>query len=273
MNPQDRFTVLAFRDSVFYAFPEWQTITPDSIKKATSFIEGLRSFGSTDVLASLRSLMTLPRDPARPMIAMLVSDGKPTAGMTQSSGIIAAFSQLNRGMVSVYSFGTHRSANAYLLDMLTYCNRGDSTIIQGNRWDIPDNMSAVYLGFRNPILSDASIIFDATSNSEVYPRRTANLYLDRPLEVFGKCQATEKEVVFQIRGLAGDKGYDSIFRLPLATATQGNSELKTRWASQKMFYLASLYARDSEDRLRLIQSIQALSKTYNIAPLYPSDIK
>jgi hypothetical protein len=273
MNPQDRFTVLAFRDSIFYAFPEWQAISPDSIKKATSFVEGLRSFGSTDVLASLNSLITLPRDPARPMIAMLVSDGKPTAGMTQSSGIIAAFSRLNRGMVSVYSFGTHRSANAYLLDMLTYCNRGDSTIIQGNRWDIPDNMAPVYLGFRNPILSDASIIFDATSNSEVYPRRTSNLYLDRPLEVYGKCNATEKEVVFQIRGLAGDRGYDSIFRLPLATATQGNSELKTRWASQKMFYLASLYARDSEDRLRLIQSIQALSKNYNIAPLYPSDIK
>jgi hypothetical protein len=273
MNPNDRFTVLAFRDSVFQAFPEWQSINPGTIKKATSFVEGLRSFGSTDVLASLRSLMTLPRDPVRPMIAMIISDGKPTAGLTQSSGIIAAFSQLNKGMVSVYSFGTHRSANAYLLDMLTYCNRGDSTIIKGNRWDIPENMSAVYLGFRNPILSDASIVFDATSNSEVYPRRTANLYLDRPLEVFGKCKATEKEVVFQIRGLAGDKGYDSIFRLPLAAATPGDSELKTRWASQKMFLLASLYSRNAEDRAQLLNAIQELSKNYNIAPLYPSDIK
>jgi hypothetical protein len=262
MNPNDRFTVLAFRDSVFHAFPEWQSITPESIKKASSFIEGLRSFGTTDVLASLRSLMALPRDPGRPMIAM-----------TQSSGIIAAFSRLNKGMVSVYSFGTHRSANAYLLDMLTYCNRGDSTIIKGNRWDIPENMSAVYMGFRNPILSDASIVFDATSNSEVYPRRTANLYLDRPLEVFGKCGASEKEVVFQIRGLAGDKGYDSIFRLPLEKALPGTSELKTRWASQKMFLLASLYSRNPDDRAQLVKSIQDLSKSYNIEPLYPSDIK
>jgi hypothetical protein len=273
MNPNDRFTVLAFRDSVFHAFPEWRALNPETIKKATSFIEGLRSFGTTDVLASLRSLMALPRDPGRPMIAMIISDGKPTTGMTQSSGIIAAFSQLNKGMVSVYSFGTHRSANAYLLDMLTYCNRGDSTIVKGNRWDIPENMSAVYLGFRNPILSDASIVFDAASNSEVYPRRTANLYLDHPLEVFGKCSATEKEVVFQIRGLAGDKGYDSIFRLPLATAIPGNSELKTHWASQKMFLLASLYSRNTEDRARLLNTIQELSKNYNIPSLYPSDIK
>jgi hypothetical protein len=274
LNPQDRFTVIAFRDSVFQAFPEgWQPVNPDTIKKAATFIDGLRCFGTTDVLASLRTLMALPRDPTRPMIAMIVSDGKPTTGVTESSGIIGAFSRLNKGMVSIYSFGTHRGANAYLLDMLTYCNRGDSTIIKGNRWDIPDGMSAVYLGFRNPVLSDASIIFDATSNSEVYPRRTENLYKDHPIEVFGKCAANEKEVIFQIRGLAGDKGYDSIFRLPLTAATAGTAELKQRWASQKMFMLASMYSRDAAMRDQIISTMQQLSKNYDIQLLYTSDIK
>jgi hypothetical protein len=274
LNPQDRFTVIAFRDSVFQAFPEgWQPVNPDTVKKAATFIDGLRCFGTTDVLASLRSLMALPRDPTRPMIAMIVSDGKPTTGVTESSGIIGAFSRLNKGMVSIYSFGTHRGANAYLLDMLTYCNRGDSTIIKGNRWDIPEGMSAVYLGFRNPVLSDASIIFDATSNSEVYPRRTENLYKDHPIEVFGKCAANEKEVIFQIRGLAGDKGYDSIFRLPLTAATAGTAELKRRWASQKMFMLASMYSRDAAMRNQIIATMQQLSKNYDIQLLYTSDIK
>jgi hypothetical protein len=274
MNPNDRFTVIAFRDAVFHAFPNgWMAVNPNTIKKANTFIDGLRSFGTTDVLGSLKTLMALPRDPTRPMIAMIISDGKPTTGMTESSGIIGAFSRLNRGMVSIYSFGTHRGANAYLLEMLTYCNRGDSTIIQGNRWDIPDGISSVYLGFRNPVLSDASIIFDATSNSEVYPRRTSNLYKDHPIEVFGKCGATETEVIFQIRGLASDKGYDSIFRLPLSSATPGTAELKTRWASQKMFMLASMYSRDAESRAQILGTMQQLSKSYNIQLLYPSDIK
>ena len=274
MNPNDRFAVIAFRDSVFHAFPNgWMTVNPDTIKKASTFIDGLRSFGTTDVLGSLKTLMALPRDPIRPMIAMIISDGKPTTGMTESSAIIGAFSRLNKGMVSIYSFGTHRGANVYLLDMLTYCNRGVSTIIKGNRWDIPDGMSEVYLGFRNPVLSDASIIFDATSSSEVYPRRTANLYQDHPIEVFGKCAANAPEVIFQIRGLAGDKGYDSIFRLPLTATAQGSSELKTRWASQKMFMLASLYSRDAESRAQTLSTMQQLSKNYGIQLLYPSDIK
>ncbi len=274
MNPNDRFAVIAFRDSVFNAYPNgWMPVNPDTVKKATTFIDGLRSFGTTDVLGSLKTLMALPRDPTRPMIAMIVSDGKPTTGMTESSAIIGAFSRLNKGMVSIYSFGTHRGANAYLLDMLTYCNRGDSTIIKGNRWDIPAGMSEVYLGFRNPVLSDTSIIFDATSNSEVYPRRTANLYKDQPIEVFGQCAATAPEVIFQIRGLASDKGYDSIFRLPLTMATPGTSELKTRWASQKMFMLASLYSRDAERRAQILDTMQQLSNNYDIQLLYPSDIK
>jgi hypothetical protein len=273
LNPGDRFTVIAFRNTVFHAFPTWQTVTPESIKKATAFIQSLRAYGTTDVLGSLRRLMSLPRDPTRPMIAMIITDGKPTAGVTESSGIIGAFTRLNKGMVSIYSFGTHGSANAYLLDMLTYCNRGNSTIIRGNRWDIPDEMASVFLGFRNPVLSDASIIFDASSDSEVYPRRTANLYLNRPIEVFGKCNATEKELVFQIRGLAGEKGYDSIFRLPVSEAARGTSDLKKRWASQKMFMLASLYSREAENRDQILNSMQELSKAYNIAPLYPTDIK
>jgi hypothetical protein len=40
-----------------------------------------------------------------------------------------------------------------------------------------------------------------------------------------------------------------------------------------MFLLASLYSRNAEDRARLLNAIQELSKNYNIPPLYPSDIK
>ena len=93
------------------------------------------------------------------------------------------------------------------------------------------------------------------------------------MEVFGKCRATETEVIFQIRGLAGDKGYDSIFRLPISSATPGTSELKTRWASQKMFMLASMYSRDAESRAQVLSTMQQLSKNYDVQLLYPSDIK
>jgi len=273
MNPLDRFAVMAFRNNILAAFQGWEPVTPESIRKASSFIGGMRSFGMTDIFGSLKTLMTLPRDPQRPMVVLIVTDGKPTAGMTESSEIIGTFSRLNYGMMSIYMYGTHKDANAYLIDMLTYCNRGSAEIVKGNRWDIPAAMEGQYMGFRNPIMSDVSIKFDSSSKSEVYPLRTTNLYQDSPMEFFGVCPASETELLFQARGLAFDKGYDSVFKLPLSEAKAGKSDIKNRWARQKMFHLAGIYSRDAKSKDEMLNAMRQHSQAYAVPMPYPSNVK
>ena len=243
MNPQDRFNVIGFRDTFESCFTGWTAVTPESRKAAVNFISSMRSYGQTDVFGSLRALMKLERDPLRPMLAFVVTDGKPTTGLTGSAKIIGAFSELNRGLMSVYMYGTHKAANAYLLDMLTYCNRGKAYILDGTRWDIPPSMETMYNGIRNPVMGDISVVFDSGSRSEVYPRSTANLYKDQQLELIGICPEGTENLVFQVRGLAAGKGYDSIFRLNMAKdAKAGSSFLKSLWARQKMFYMVGEYS-------------------------------
>ncbi|MCL1921738.1 MAG: VWA domain-containing protein [Kiritimatiellaeota bacterium] len=273
MNPQDRFAVIAFRNTILTASQGWQPVTDESIKTASSFIGGMRSFGSTDIFGSLKTLMTLPRDPQRPMVVLIVTDGKPTAGMTESSEIIGAFSRLNNGMMSIYMYGTHKDANVYLIDMLTYSNRGTSEVVKGNRWDIPTTMAGLYLGFRNPIMSDVSLHFDSASQSETYPLRVMNLYQNTPMEIFGVCPATQGEILFQARGLAFDKGYDSVFRLPLSGAAPGKADIKNRWARQKMFHLASIYSRDAQSKDETLNAMRQHSQAYNVPMPYPSNVK
>ncbi|MDA3925938.1 MAG: VWA domain-containing protein [Kiritimatiellae bacterium] len=243
MNSSDRFNVIGFRDTFERCFPGWIAVTPENCKKAMSFISNMRSFGQTDVFGSLSSVMKLERDPMRPMIAFVVTDGKPTIGLTGSANIIGAFSELNSGLMSVYMYGTHKKANDYLLDMLTYCNRGKAYILNGNRWDIPKSMATVYNGIRNPVLGDISVVFDSASHSEIYPRSTCNLYKDQQLELTGICPDGTEELVLQVRGLAAGKGYDSIFRLNIKQyAKPGSALLKQHWARQKMFYLVGEYS-------------------------------
>ncbi len=272
LNPGDRFNVVAFRDSFESCFPAWTPVTAEGKQKAATFIASLRAFGQTDLFGSLRSLMKLPRDPKRPMIALLVTDGKPTFGMTESAKIIGEFSKINNGMMSVYMYGTQSKANVYLLDMLTYCNRGSSTVLAGNRWDIPASMATVYEGIRNPVMGDVTVIFDSASKSEVYPKSTANLYKDRQLELSGVCADTTDELVFQVRGLAADKGYDSIFRLSLTRhAKLGSPAVKTRWAKQKMFHLVSAYSRDAQQQT--FAEMLKVNKQYNVPIPYEDELK
>lgn len=271
MNPQDRFNIIAFRDTFESCFPTLTKVTPQSQKTAMDFISSMRSSGRTDVFGSLRSLMKFERDPMRPMIAFVVTDGQPTTGMTGSSKIIGAFSDLNRGLMSVYMYGTTKSANDYLLDMLTYCNRGKSVILDGNRWDIPNSMAALYNGIRNPVLGDISVTFNNASSSEVYPRKTSNLYKDQQLELIGVCPYGTEELIFQVRGLAAGQGYDSIFRLNLKEhAKPGSPLLKAYWARQKMFYLVGEYSIKA--RQQTFAEMLKVNKKYGVKIPYKIDL-
>lgn len=272
MNPDDRFTVVSFRESFGACFPGWTAVTPENKRKAAEYIAAMHSFGQTDVFGSLQSLLKLPRDPKRPMVAFIVTDGKPTFGETESAKIIGSFSKLNSGLVSIYMFGTYSKANAYLLDMLTYCNRGAASVLTGNRWDIPGSMAAVYEGVRNPVMADITVVFDSASKSEVYPKNTANLYADRQLELEGVCPATCDEIVFQMRGLAAGKGYDSIFRLSLTRhAKLGSALIKTRWAQQKMFHLVGAYSRDPHQQT--FAEMLKVNRQYGIKIPYEDELK
>ncbi len=273
LNPGDRFNVVAFRDTFETCFKEWGVASTENLVKASAFVDGMRAFGQTDLFGSLRSLIRLPRDPRRPMIAVVVTDGKPTAGLTESAKIIGEFSKINSGMISVYMFGVQSKANVYLLDMLTYCNRGMSTVMhQGNRWDLPAAFQPVYEGVRYPVMGDITVVFDSASKCEVYPRNTSNLYKGRQLELCGVCPETTEELVFQVRGLASDKGYDSIFRLSMSRhAKLGSAALKQRWANQKMYHLVADYSREA--RQQVMAEMLKVHTHYGVPIPYESELK
>jgi hypothetical protein len=249
LNTGDRFNVIAFRDTYESCFPEWAAASAENVKKAETFVGGMRAFGQTDLFASLRGALTrLPRDPARPMIAVVVTDGKPTAGVTGDAKIISAFTRLNGGNASVYMFGVQGRANTYLLDMLTTCNRGYSAVLRGSRWDIPIEFQPLAESVRNLVAGDITVAFDSASRSEVYPRKNpVNLYKGNQLNLYGVCPEGTKELIFQLRGLAAGKGYESLFRLDLERQGKaGAAAIKQHWAYRKMYELTGDWFRDGK---------------------------
>ena len=130
IGPGDRFNVVEFRTGCAKCFSGWAPADMESLQRAREFILGIRSEGDTDIFGSMRELLNLPRKPGRPVIAIVVSDGVATVGLTDRSQIIESFSQANAGAVSVFTMGTYAGANAYLLDLLSYRNRGDTHIVR-----------------------------------------------------------------------------------------------------------------------------------------------
>lgn len=268
--PGDRFNVVEFRDTVSRCFDSWATVDPDNLHQAREFIGRMESVGNTDIFDSLKDLMAFPRKPGRPVILMVVSDGVATKGLTDHSLIIEAFSQVNRGAVSVFTVGTYPGVNAYLLDLLSYRNRGDTFVVKTGRWDIPGVIEDRVREISRPVLSDVRFRFSGQTYCEAYPVMTANLYLDRPLVLFGRVPRNTKKLVFQATGRADDIQCDMVFDLDLAKAVGASAEIRTQWAWQRAYFLIGEHNRIKQPGI--LTELKALGKAYNIKIPYRNEL-
>lgn len=270
IGPADRFNVASFADRTKLCFPGWVAKTPETLAQAEAFINAMVSEGNTDLFASMQDMLALERQPGRPVVALVLTDGLVNKGLTDSTEIIGAFTRQNQGQISVFTMGVSAQANRYLLDLLSYCNGGTAEVIESGRWDIPMAAEAVMQGIQRPVLSDLRLRFGSGSSVEAYPQRLGNLYLDRPLVLYGRYRREEHKLVFQALGQAGQMRSDMIFDLPLTSAaggiTSGDESIRESWAQQKVYHLLGEYAR-RRDR-ELLRDLRQTGREYGVTIPY-----
>jgi len=272
LNPGDRFNIAAFRNKVQYLFNEWRTPDKFSLGKAAAWLGTLSAHGATDVFATLKSVHALPRTPERPVIALFVTDGDATSGMTRSAEIISRFAELNDGLVSVYMYGVKEKANAYLMDMLARGNRGDWARYDGTfRFRAARDLPGLVAKFADPVLSDISVVFTASSRVQAYPRRVTNLYQAQPIEIWGLCPADQKELIVKMRGLNGAKVYENMFRFSFSSEPTLGPEAKDEWAKRKLYSLVEDYTVNPNPQL--LRDLKIFSESYNVPIPYENEIK
>ena len=278
LNPGDRFNVVAFRDAISTCSPDWMSAAQDNVDRAIDFVSALRSQGNTDMLSSLETIFRHPRDPGRPLLAIMLTDGKPTAGMTAASSIITRFSALNDGLVTVCTYGVSTRANQFLLDLLAHANRGRYAVVESgwlNRADhskIATGFSEFYAPLRNPIMNDVTVLFSTrAAQVEAYPQNAENLYLGTPLEIYGRCPSNSGKMVCQLRGLAKGVGYDMLVEIDLNKAEKGDDSIRTEWAKRAIYASAVDYVRTKSAAAK--SKMESISRDYEIPIPYADRMK
>lgn len=251
LHEKDRFNLISFADDWTYAFDSWQENNAENRRAANKWTQALKPKGFTDVFSTISSILTLPRDPARPLVALVITDGDATKGVYQSNEILSRFTRINGGLASIYFYGVVEDANAYLMDILSLGNRGGWARHKQTtklRSDIADKercaaeLPAFARTFSRAVISDFSVVFSRSSNVDSYPKLVSNLYSGSPVEIWGRCPAGQDEVVFELRGLNGATVYDTFFRRRFANAQKGSPEIKREWARRKISHLTLEYA-------------------------------
>ncbi len=253
LDEEDRFNIISFRDRVSYFQSQPVPATSVNKSRALASTQNLRAYGKTDVFASLEALLTVPSPPERPLLALLVTDGVPTMGVTDSGEILQKFTELNKGEVSMFAVGGGQRANRLLLDFLSYRNRGESRVTERNA-DIPRALVQVVRELSRPVLTGLELQFSAGQGVAVYPKQLSHLYIDRPLIMVGRFPADTDTVTFQLVGRSGRKEHDMVFTVNLRESEAGSPELRREWAWQALLErLARHLAYPSEGGMRELQ--------------------
>jgi len=269
LSPGDRFDVVRFNDSTERAFGQWAPYNAVNQSRAALFVESMRAQGGTDVFESLQPLNQLPLESGRPVIAILISDGVPTTGIVDSTDIIEQFSRANAGRVSVFAVGAGPSINRYLLDFISYKNRGDS-IMTDHTEAITSNIEQLAIQLQRPVLMDLRYRFTGVSGLEAYPQALTHLYLDRPLSIYGRAPLTRNEWVIQVIGQSGADSKDMLFPVRFTDAQPGGAHIRTEWAWQKVYHLIGSHIQTRQPET--LESIRRMSAEYGLRVLYGSDV-
>lgn len=264
LNPDDAFNILAFKKFILDFSPESVPPTRENIKNALKFVDDLTLGTRTDAYNALQKSISRPMV-RNPSYIIFLSDGYPTQGVTEPSRIIHEISDVNAGNRSFFGFSGGMNVNRYLLDFITYKNRGWSEYSYRSH-QIGRYLSALYDKIRDPLLVNVRYHASGLDEEQIYPKLLPDFFRNVEFSLFGK-YTDNSEFVLQLVGDVKGKVTEYVVQADLNNAPVGDDSIAKNWAFNKIYELIG-QLKDGQDNSQLLAEIEALSKRYKIKTPY-----
>jgi Ca-activated chloride channel family protein len=265
----DRFSIIAFDEEVSILADSLLTVGERSMGDARRFVDSLAADGSTNLEAALNAgLETLARSETRnaPRLVVFLTDGLPTAGVTDETMIARLVSESNASLEArLHVFGVGYDVNTHLLDRLAAENGGTVTYVQPG-----ENMETVLTEFYDkiarPVLTDVTVDFEGIDASEIYPQTLPDLFQGSSLVLAGRYRATDGQATVWVRGRAGDMRREYVYHFALAEP--GDRDFVPRlWATRRIGALLDQVRVEGESK-QLVDEIRELGLGYGLVTPY-----
>jgi Ca-activated chloride channel family protein len=167
------------------------------------------------------------------------------------------------GPARLYAFGIGSSTNRFLLERAAEIGRGRAVVVTPS--EDPAQAAARFASYIDkPVFTDVAIDWGGLDVSDVYPKRTPDLFASRPLVVTGKYRRGQKAVV-RVRGTYGGKRYERAIDVALPaqpSASVANLAQRSLWARAAVH--DRLNAMTLRDDPRLVEEVAQLGLRYRL---------
>ena len=266
LKKDDRFNIVSFKTGAKSCFEDFTAPTEESIEEGKKFLRKLRSSGRTDVYASVKPYIeSIKTTVERPVLLFLISDGQSTVNKKAASEVIKLLTEENKAKVSISAFSCGDDIDTFLLDFLTFRNRGYSLPTHNER--IADAKLLEYLTKTSRvIISDLKHTVDNELLKDVYPRSLPHMYKGQTLKVYGSFPLEKKEMIIRILGKSGRGKEDILFKVNFSKNLTEDKNIARNWASKKILDLLGYL--DNTNRAKVLTEIKELSQKFDIVIPY-----
>ena len=206
LRPDDTFQVIRFSESASALGGAPLAATTENVERGLRYVDGLHGSGGTMMIEGVKSALDFPHTDDRLRIVSFMTDGF-IGNEDEIFGAIAARIDGSR----IFSFGVGSSVNRHLLEGMARIGRGAVAYV-GSGGDDIEVVDAFYDRVRHPAMTDVEIDWGGMQVASVYPIRTPDLFVGRPILLHGAFRGDGRTTI-EVTGRAG--GRDVAFEIPV----------------------------------------------------------
>jgi uncharacterized protein YegL len=254
----DKFNVMVFKKAVVKFTDQSVERNPSNIGNATDFLKAFEVGSKTDVYDAVLKSINL-KEPMKPAYIFLLSDGQPTEGVTNPQQIINQIARINKGRVPVFAFGGGSFVNQYLLDFLSFTNRGWAEF---HPYRLSKNIVEMYQRIKDPVLLDLRYYVSGLNEKEIYPKLLPDFFRGSKFVLYGS-YTNERSFFLELLGDAQNAVKKYRINDDITSAPKGDREIARSWAFRKVYHLISLIEYDKDNKA-LFDEINALAQKFDL---------
>ena len=271
LGPGDRFDVVDFATDVRSFRESLAEAAPEAVSRALRYVEDIDASGGTNLSEALQEALSLlqSRRPGALPVLVLLTDGLPTVGETDTAALLRQVQAENRGLSArLFCFGAGADVNALLLDKLAESERGSREYVLPGE-DIEVKVSRLTDRIAKPALTDVALEWEGVDARQVYPREVRDLYFGDSLVLMGRYGRGGKgRLVVTGRSAGRPVRLELPFELP--ERSDKSPYLPRLWAQRKVAHLLDDVRLGGTANPEIVREITLLAKKYGILTPYTS---
>lgn len=233
----DRFRLVAFASDVNDFAEGWSAATPEALRRAGAWLDGLSASGGTNIGGALARALEASTPSGRLGLLLFLTDGAPTVG-ERSGARLAAYAAQHRGERRVFTFGLGADVNVALLEQLALDGAGTAHFVRPQE-DVERIVGVVAQRITRPVATDLRVRADGVTLVQVLPAGRIDLFAGQELTILAKYRGSAAAARLTIagEGAGAPVQWTTTAQFP-AQRTQ-DAFVGRLWATQRVGWLSA----------------------------------